>query len=263
MICWVCNHDEATTGEHIIKASDVSLLYPELSIERPAFVRAEGDPPRKIFSKKNSNLKFEKSLCPKCNNELTQPHDVARDRFVRVLLEETQRSAFGGIRAATLFPRDSQRALIDTQLFLAKLFGCTIVAEDVPFETGALARYIRNDDAVPDLWIAAFISTSTTFDDVVAASLSENVRNEIGPGIAAIDDLGTVSSLGECINDATQCPSAIATTNLETGAVDLDTLIYYTVDTSRTVVTTETHRIDQTYQIANVDYIFADGFDGQ
>jgi len=25
----------------------------------------------------------------------------------------------------------------------------------------------------------------------------------------------------------------------------------------------ETHRIDQTYQIANVDYIFADGFDGQ
>lgn len=107
------------------------------------------------------------------------------------------------------------------------------------------------------------ISTSTTFEDVVAASLSVNVRTAIGPGIAAIDDLGTVASLGACIDDATQCPSEIATTNLATGSVDLDTLSYYTVDTARTVVTTETHLVVDAYQVANVDYIFADGFDEQ
>jgi len=155
MKCWICEQAEATTGEHIIKASDIGMLYQTLSPNQPAYLHDGGDEPRKIFSKKNQNLKFAKSLCAKCNSEVTQPHDVARDRFMRVLLEATRTSKFGAIRLGTLFPRDPQRGLLNTQLFFAKLFGCTAIAEEVPFDTSAIARCIREGTPVRDLWIAA------------------------------------------------------------------------------------------------------------
>lgn len=154
MICWICNQEEATTGEHIIKASDIAMLYPDLSTDRPVFLRKEGERTRSVFGKRNANLKFEKSLCARCNNELTQPHDLARDRFIRALLEATKASKFGSIRASTLFPADPQRGLLDTHLFFAKLFGCTVIAEEVQFDTSAVAKCIREGTAVPDLWIA-------------------------------------------------------------------------------------------------------------
>ncbi len=40
MKCWICG-DEGTTGEHIIKASDLNSLYQDVSQNRPLFLHTE------------------------------------------------------------------------------------------------------------------------------------------------------------------------------------------------------------------------------
>lgn len=151
-LCWICGAP-ATTREHILKASDVAQLYPDLSEDNPVYLINDGARPRRIYSKKNGRLKFRPSLCLPCNSARTQPHDVARARFAQVLVPATRITNYGAVNIALIYPDSPRKNLLRFHLWCAKFLGCTSVEEEVPIDLLPLARGIQDESAVPDLWI--------------------------------------------------------------------------------------------------------------
>src|SRR4051794_9915286 len=84
-LCWWCETRAADSREHKLKRSDLvrqfgSGPYPELVSQREGKLRNVQGP--------NSALaKFRQTMCAKCNNERSQPFDLAYDKFTAYLHE--------------------------------------------------------------------------------------------------------------------------------------------------------------------------------
>ena len=75
--CWICG-EPAGTSEHKIKNSNVRSMFSEVTQNNPLYYNDnQGRKNLKIGSTKNRLLTWPDTLCSKCNNERTQPHDKA------------------------------------------------------------------------------------------------------------------------------------------------------------------------------------------
>lgn len=90
--CWLCGN-EATTKEHLIKRTTIEKLMFNNPLERTPLKIHKDKSIKIIQSAKSDHLKFQKNLCAKCNNQITQPYDRAYECFFDYLIKNEQKIA--------------------------------------------------------------------------------------------------------------------------------------------------------------------------
>lgn len=154
MKCWICGED-ASTGEHMTKASDLRAMFGSVSLRKPLFMHTAQGRNQPVPGINSGKLKFKTLLCPQCNNQRTQPHDRAWEALSRHLRERTPRIRPGGlIKLAPVFPGCIRASMLDVHLYFLKLFGCLIVEYSVPLNIQEFANAILGRRAHPRVHIA-------------------------------------------------------------------------------------------------------------
>ena len=139
--CWICK-SPANTGEHLTKASDFQLFFPNVSQKNPVFLHNKSETNRLIRSKKSKFLKSKALICNRCNSSLSQPYDFAWEKLSKFIFESRKEiSKSRKIKLKKLFPGRSRRSATDIQLYFLKLFGCLIYETDA---TGLLNNFSQH-----------------------------------------------------------------------------------------------------------------------
>jgi hypothetical protein len=136
--CWIC-HASADSGEHRIKKSDLVRVYgsgPYVGDSALAHVRDEVL--TLIQGPGSARLKYEPSLCHRCNTAGTQPYDRAYDGFMSWLWENEltvlrkRLINFEEVYGSNF--EESQRNLFK---YLVKSFGCRLcdAGQPVPLDS--------------------------------------------------------------------------------------------------------------------------------
>jgi hypothetical protein len=145
MKCWICD-DEAKSGEHIIKASDLKAVFPNVSQKKPLFLRVDKNHGsiKAIGSIKNSRqLKSNILICLNCNNVKTAPHDLAWEKLSKYLREKKPLiNVKDIIKLNKVFPGKTKKSMLDVHLFFLKLFGCAIKEQSVPINIDSFSKAI-------------------------------------------------------------------------------------------------------------------------
>lgn len=154
MRCWICG-DEAKTGEHMIKASDLKSLFGNVTQKSPLHFHTGLKRNQPIPGIKSAKLKHQAHLCAHCNNEITQPHDRAWERL-STYLQNRQPSIRPGmqVRLNRIFPGSVSKSMLNVHLYFLKLFGCLITEKTIPIEIDQFAKSILNGIPHPKVWIA-------------------------------------------------------------------------------------------------------------
>lgn len=122
--CWICRKNEARTGEHMIKKSDLKSLLGKNVQSRPFYYSDAFRANRIVQSIKSEILMSPVPICAECNNERTQAHDLAWEWMSGWLRTNPQSFRVGDrIRPNPIFPYDTRRQMLNVHLYFLKLFG--------------------------------------------------------------------------------------------------------------------------------------------
>jgi hypothetical protein len=148
--CWICG-TPSTTGEHIIKKTDLKLEFGRVTQQEPLYFH-RGDDKSKRFGSFDAKV-LKSPLCAECNNSSTQPHDRAWEKlstFLRTRKLE-QRTI---TRVSDIFPDSPTQQMLNVHLYFVKLFGCRIVEPGgPPIDSRAFSNAILNGTAHPHLYL--------------------------------------------------------------------------------------------------------------
>lgn len=130
-LCWWCGNRAADSREHKLKRSDLIRQfgagpYPELVSQKEAKLRHVQGP--------NSVLaKFRQTMCAKCNNERSQPFDLAYDKFTTYLhARERHVLASRSVDLRAVYGRDEWEHGRDGLLrYMAKHVGCRLAENGI------------------------------------------------------------------------------------------------------------------------------------
>jgi hypothetical protein len=161
-LCWICNRNEANSGEHKTKRSDLLAVLGEPTQKEPFYLHDLERPNRPVKSLDAKLLKAAIRICAECNSARTQPHDRAWERMsdrlrarlfrvglracarhhsscatlrlrfnlpqpgVSIIRAATQFRVGQWVRANKIFPYDTRREMTNVHLFFLKLFGCML-----------------------------------------------------------------------------------------------------------------------------------------
>ncbi|MBR8832110.1 MAG: hypothetical protein N5P05_004433 (plasmid) [Chroococcopsis gigantea SAG 12.99] len=85
--CWICKQS-ADTAEHRIKKSDLVNLFGSGSYkDENGVVLVRGTQQIPILGPNSKKIKYDKNLCAKCNNDLSQPFDRAYETFINYICQ--------------------------------------------------------------------------------------------------------------------------------------------------------------------------------
>src|SRR5258708_40056847 len=79
--CWICGVNDANSGEHMMKQSDLRDVFGKPSQAAPFYFYKPGKDGRPVGSLKADILKSPAPMCAHCNNTRTQPHDLAWEKM--------------------------------------------------------------------------------------------------------------------------------------------------------------------------------------
>ena len=140
MKCWICGN-EASTGEHKTKASDLRALYDGVSQKNPLYLHTDQRKNQKVGSIKSEKFKFASLICPNCNNARTAPHDKAWEKLSKYLREKKPAiKKADPITLEKVFPGTVSTSMLNVHLFFVKLFGCAIAELKVPIDSSIIDR---------------------------------------------------------------------------------------------------------------------------
>jgi hypothetical protein len=124
-LCWICNCNEANSGEHKTKRTDLAAVLGSPTQDRPFYFHDLERRNKPVKSLDAKILKAPIRICDECNTTRTQPHDRAWEHMSDQL---RSRSLVIGrwVRANRIFRHDTRRKMIDVHLFFLKLFGCML-----------------------------------------------------------------------------------------------------------------------------------------
>ncbi|MES2824490.1 MAG: hypothetical protein V4732_12865 [Pseudomonadota bacterium] len=144
--CWICNKNEAVTGEHIFKHSILRDMYGRSRLEKGdrLIIWEDKNHNGKIISSKkyidstdSGSLKFKKSLCHYCNGAKSQKWDDQFDIFLRYLLENYKTLLVDGyIDLGQSMPNFSKTDTRNLYNYFCKLFGCLLFTNGQSVPTG-------------------------------------------------------------------------------------------------------------------------------
>lgn len=132
MNCWICGQN-ADSGEHRTKKSDLGLVFPSVSPDRPIYTKTEFGKFVKINSLDSDRFKSRAMICQHCNTTRTQPFDQAWEQLSAYLQENTNHLRLrNSLLLHKVFPGRTKKAMLDVHLFFVKIFGCLIIEHNIP-----------------------------------------------------------------------------------------------------------------------------------
>lgn len=154
MKCWICG-DEANSGEHLIKASDLKSLFNHVTQNSPLYFHRDQKRNYPIGGIKSDKLKYQALICVRCNNERTQSHDRAWERLSYYLRKRQPPIRPGMlVRLDRAFPGKVSKSMLDVHLFFLKLFGCLITENKIPIDISEFSQCILRGVPHPKVWLA-------------------------------------------------------------------------------------------------------------
>jgi hypothetical protein len=154
-LCWICNCNEANSGEHKTKRSDLAAVLGSPSQDRPFYFHDLERHNKPVKSLDAKILKAPIRICHECNTARTQPHDRAWEYMSDQL--RSRRLVIGRwVRANRIFRHDTRRRMIDVHLFFLKLFGCMLCeakanGHDVPIDIAPFSEAIMTGRPHPEV----------------------------------------------------------------------------------------------------------------
>jgi hypothetical protein len=126
--CWICSLP-ADSGEHKFNKSDLVTLHGEGPYAGDKeLLRLKGGVIRKILGPNAKVVKYQKSLCQRCNDTLSQPFDYVYDQFIQWVMQNQDTVLRRRIINFSHIYGDkmevNQRNLYK---YFAKSFGCRLV----------------------------------------------------------------------------------------------------------------------------------------
>lgn len=152
MTCWICG-TENTTGEHRLKRSDMKARFGHVSQRKPLFWHDSRLRNQLVKGLNVAILKFNDSICAKCNNETTKRYDKAWEElsaYLRTLKRPIQIKH--RIHLAKVFPGSVAQSMLDVHLYFVKLFGCAIVENSVAISLSDFRSSLLNRSAHPNIY---------------------------------------------------------------------------------------------------------------
>ncbi len=176
MQCWICENN-ATTGEHQIKKSDLKLLYPNTTQQSPVYHRSNGERQKPIGSIKSSHFTFNALLCSNCNNTVTQDYDKAWEKLSSHLHKNWKSILKNNeIDLLAIFPNNINDYILLVQLYFVKLFGCKIEESKAPIDLTMFSKSILTKTEHPHLYISFRDSCLNTQSNYSALSNLELMK---------------------------------------------------------------------------------------
>src|SRR6188472_2933686 len=80
-MCWICNTNEANSGEHKTKRSDLLAVLGNPTQSEPFFYHDLKEANQPVRTLRADILKAPVRICAHCNGTRTQPHDRAWERM--------------------------------------------------------------------------------------------------------------------------------------------------------------------------------------
>lgn len=155
MKCWICG-DEANSGEHLIKASDIRSVFGSgVTQKSPLYFHTSARRNHPVGGIKSDKLKYNARICGRCNNERTQAHDRAWERlslYLRSRQPPIQRGTV--VRLDKVFPGSVRKSMLGVHLFFLKQFGCLIAEHSIPLDIRPFAESICSGVPHPNVHLA-------------------------------------------------------------------------------------------------------------
>jgi hypothetical protein len=154
-LCWICNRNEANSGEHKTKRSDLAAVLGSPTQDGPFYFHDLERRNKPVKSLDAKILKAPIRICQECNTARTQPHDRAWEDMSDQLRD--RRLVIGRwVRANRIFRHDTRRQMINVHLFFLKLFGCMLCeakasGHDVPIDIGPFSEAIMTGHPHPEV----------------------------------------------------------------------------------------------------------------
>lgn len=136
--CWWCGN-VADSAEHKYKHSDLRRL-----------AAPEGDP-RSVYKvgqkftgslrslRKGREVRWSQNLCARCNNAISQPFDLAYDRFVEyLLLKASKLHSRLGIDWEDVFGDSWREDVTNLSRYFVKQLGCMLATQSMPVPQDAI-----------------------------------------------------------------------------------------------------------------------------
>jgi len=138
----------------MIKRSDLRGVFHTATQDKPLYLHNAKEKNLPIRSLNAKALKSPGLICAYCNNTRTQPHDRAWERLSKCLRERIQANSLGTVvRANRIFKYDTAWEMSNVHLYFVKLFGCHILAADIPIDVATFSTAILNEKACPHVYL--------------------------------------------------------------------------------------------------------------
>ena len=153
MQCWICGGN-ADSGEHIIKVSDLKMIFGKVKQEKPIYMHTKDRRNQRVAGLSSDKLKYGRVMCRDCNSSRTQKSDLAWAqlstalRALKPAITEGQR-----FRLAKVFPGSVSEKMTQVQLFFVKQLGCLIKENDIPIDIEGFSRAVISGRAHPDIYL--------------------------------------------------------------------------------------------------------------
>ena len=186
--CWICSA-EANSSEHKIKRKDFIKLWGKGPYKGDSAIAHFKNGKQTLIHGPNSKkIKFDNNLCNKCNNSITQPFDLAYDKFID-WFDSNNEYVYQKrvIDWQTVYGDEFVEKQTNLFKYFAKCLGCRILdyGNEVPkdlidlfskkqFETGLKVSFCINEDMalLPDedlgLGINPLYIDKSPFQDIPA-----------------------------------------------------------------------------------------------
>jgi hypothetical protein len=158
-MCWICNRNEANSGEHKTKRSDLLAVLGEPTQEAPFYYHDLHKANRPVKSLDAKILKSPVRICADCNTTRTQPHDRAWERMSDWLRKRQPPLKVGDlVRSNRVFPYNTRKEMTNVHLFFLKLFGCMLSEAEangnkVPIDIAPLSKAIMSSHPHSEVYL--------------------------------------------------------------------------------------------------------------
>jgi hypothetical protein len=156
-LCWICNRNEANSGEHKTKRTDLLAVLGSPTQNQPFYYHDLARRNRPVGSLDAKILKAPIRICAECNTTRTQSHDRAWEQMSDRL--RARRLRIGQwVRVNRIFPQNTRREMINVHLYFLKLFGCMLCESkangyDVPIDIAPFSHAIMSGQAHPEVYL--------------------------------------------------------------------------------------------------------------
>jgi hypothetical protein len=151
LLCWICNENEANSGEHKTKRSDLLAVLGKPTQSEPFYYHDLERPNRPVKGLDAEILKSPIRICANCNTARTQPHDQAWEHMSDWLRGHHPPLKVGDlVRGNRIFPHHTRREMRNVHLYFLKLFGCMICegkanGHEIPIEIAPFSKAIMSN----------------------------------------------------------------------------------------------------------------------